>query len=296
MMFMRPCEDFAFRIDIAVRRPWRSRRVPAIAFEDVDVDQLYRIVLAQGLPQAAETLRAKNATGKKLSVLDADDLRTFYQVPGYEATLLMQAIQQWTAQGVPPQDIDAAAPVSPLHSMSEQLWTIIRAVANALPQQVIPSCQWLVLSPAMIAEQGLPMDDRQDVGWPFDEVIEARQRRCNLLCARTKHRVNYQEYFEAADMGHSVVDASAHAQRSTSSEQKASVASPSAPTTSVSMQVCSQRKEPHPEDAQPHVDTGAHIPRPDSPAATSSVPAAIPTSDSAAVLTSRSPSAVVSTS
>ena len=104
--------------------------------------------------------------------------------------------------------------------MSEQLWTIIRAVANALPREVIPSCQWLVLSPAMIAEQGLPMDDRSDVGWPFHEVIEARQRRFNLLCARTKHRVNYQEYFEAADMDHCVVDASAHTQRSTFSEQK----------------------------------------------------------------------------
>merc|ERR1719174_2533377 len=215
MMFMRPCEDFAFRIDIAVRRPWHSCRLPAIAFEDVDVDQLYRIVLAQGLPQLAETLRAESATGKKLSGLDANDIRKLYQVPDDDVTLLMPAIQQWKAQGVPPQDIGIAAPVSPLHSMSEQLWTMIRAVANALPREVIPSCQWLVLSPAMIAEQGLPMDDRSDVGWPFDEVIEARQRRFNLICARTKHRVNYQEYFEAADMGHCRVDASAHIKSST---------------------------------------------------------------------------------
>merc|ERR1719201_1613170 len=128
-----------------------------------------------------------------------------YQVTNDEVALLMPAIQQWKAQGV---SLGIAAPVSPLHSMSEQLWTIIRAVANALPQQVRPSCQWLVLSPAMIAEQGLPMDDRSDVGWPFHEVIEARERRLNLLCARTKYRVNYQEYFEAAHMGHYGVDAS----------------------------------------------------------------------------------------
>ena len=253
------------------------------------MEQLYRIVLAQGLPQVAETLRAKNATGKKLSVLDADDLRTFYQVPNDEVALLMPAIQQWKAQGVPLQDIGIAAPVSPLHSMSEQLWTVIRAVANALPQEVIPSCQWLVLSPAMIAEQGLPMDDKSDVGWPFDEVIEARQRRLNLLCARTKHRVNYQEYFEAADMGHCGVDASAQTQRSTFLEQKdpdrasrlASTDSPSVPTTFVPTQVFSEQKEPHPDDAQPHVD----IPRADSPvvSTSTSAPASAAASTAASV-------------
>merc|ERR1719174_2542045 len=277
MMFMRPCEDFAFRIDIAVRRPWHSCRLPAIAFEDVDVDQLYRIVLAQGLPQLAETLRAESATGKKLSGLDANDIRKLYQVPNDDVTLLMPAIQQWKAQGVPPQDIGIAAPVSPLHSMSEQLWIVIRAVADALPQEVIPSCQWLVLSPAMIAEQGLPMDDRDDVGWPFEEVIEARQRRCSLLCARTKHRVNYQEYFEAADMGNCGVDASkcdfngkTYTQRSIFSEQKdpdrdsrtPSATSPLNPVTSISTQVFSEQKESLPEDARPHVVTGVFVPRP----------------------------------
>jgi hypothetical protein len=163
MMLMRPCENEFFTVDVAVKKPWISSRVPAVAFEDVDADQLYRIVLAQGLPQLAETLRAKNATGKKLNGLDAEDLRTLYQVPDDEVTLLMPVIQQWKAQGVPPQDIGIEAPVPPLHSMSEQLWTVIRAVADALPQEVIPSCQWLVLSPAMIAEQGLPMDDRSDI-------------------------------------------------------------------------------------------------------------------------------------
>ena len=112
---------------------------------------------------------------------------------------LMPAVEHWKARGVPQQQTTAAS--SPLHSMSEQLWIFIRAVEDALPAEVLPACRWLVLSPAMIAEHGLPMHDRPDVGWPFGEVANARQSRENLACDRTHCNVDFRELF-AADINH----------------------------------------------------------------------------------------------
>ena len=41
------------------------------------------------------------------------------------------------------------------------------------------------------------MDDRSDVGWPFEKVTEAWLSGTNLACSRTKRMVNFQECFSA---------------------------------------------------------------------------------------------------
>ena len=308
MIFLRSCENGYFTIDIAVKRDFISSRVPAVAFENINVDQLYRIVSAQGLSQVAETLRSESATGMKLSGLDANDIRKLYQVPNDEVASLMTAIQHWEAQGVPLHDIGEEAPVAPLHSMSAQLWIFIRAVVNALPQEVIPCCQWLVLSPAMLAEQGLPMDDKRDIGWTFEEVMEARQRRLSLLCARTNQMVNYQEYFEAADIGHCVVDVTAHesphpppvstsasAAASTSASRTAAAAAAAAATVSVSAKSNSAAVLTSPSAAASAASAGASASAPASTLASLSPAASISIVESNTAAVPASPLVLAST-
>merc|ERR1719174_885899 len=118
MIYMRPCDDGAFRIDIGAKRPWISSKLPVVAFDDVGVDQLHRILSEKHLPRLAETLRASKATGNKVGALDIDDLRKLYSVTDDEMASLLPAIKQWKAQGVPQQPIQSAA-MSPLLPMSE---------------------------------------------------------------------------------------------------------------------------------------------------------------------------------
>ena len=240
MMLMRTCEDHVFRVDIGVRKPWFSHKPPDVPFADVSVDQLYSLVSAQGLPRLAETLRANHATGKTLSGMTPGHIRTFFHATDGEVRCLMPAIQQWEARGVPQQPIDSAAPASPMHSMSKQLWIFIRAVADALPQEMSSSSRWLVLSPPMIATQGLPMEDRSDVGWSFADVIEARDSKTNLRCARTQHCVNYMECFAANDRNHRGFVVGAQVGASRFSEQK-NPDVPSPPASSLNLKYSEQK-------------------------------------------------------
>ena len=66
MIYLRPCEDGACRLDIAVRRQWVSSVVP---FDEVGAEQLYQMVRAKGLSRLAKILRAKNATALRISQL-----------------------------------------------------------------------------------------------------------------------------------------------------------------------------------------------------------------------------------
>ena len=112
MLFMRPCADKVFRVDLAVRQPW-------------------------------------------VSVVDDGG--------------------------------------DPLRAMSAQLETFVRAVRNALPEDVRPGCWCMVLSPAMLERNGLEINVRGDIGWPFENIRASRESRQSLTCPRTGKQVDYRE-------------------------------------------------------------------------------------------------------
>merc|ERR1719174_3315823 len=77
MMYMRPCEDGAFRVDLAVRRSSTARASRAVPLESIGVKHLFRILCKERLTCLATLFRATKTTGKKLSLYKVHDIRKF---------------------------------------------------------------------------------------------------------------------------------------------------------------------------------------------------------------------------